>query len=196
MDSLGRVTGDQMDTALHRRYTSFTNTKTYTIDEQGWPLIGDRNAPLTMYMYFSGTCPLCKNNFRDLSRELATGRLRGRVKIIAKPFGAGPVNRALAAAQEMGRFSDFMLELGQISGRIEDHHIYAIANKMYLDGQRFKSLMESPNLLTRLEAATKEGEINGVTHVPTYFISGRRYDSLLEPRWIIDAIEFALETKM
>ncbi|MCL2182626.1 MAG: DsbA family protein [Chitinispirillia bacterium] len=189
------ITEEKISEMLQTRHASFADPKRYTNDEQGWPVVGDRNAPLTIVMYFSGTCPVCKTNFRALHYEITAGKLKGKTKIVAKPFGAGLANRAIAAAHELGRFSDFMLELANAGGRVDESVIYAIVDRLYLDPQRFTTILGSPELLTRVEAATAEGEKNGVTHVPTYFIAGQRYNSSIDPRWVVDAIELAAETK-
>jgi len=196
MDSAGgRFTEERIAEALQQRYATFTDTRRHPVDLKGWPVIGERNAPMTVVMYFSGTCPLCKTNFRDLHREVTRGQLRGRVKIVCKPFGAGGTNRALTAAYEAGRFSDFMLELGNVQGRIDEEVILSIADKLLFDRRIFRASMENPELIARVERSTQEGERNGVTHVPTYFIEGRRYNSVFEPRWIVDAIEYMIETR-
>jgi len=194
MDSTKQIPEERIAEMLDSRHTTLTDKTRYTSDLKGWPVIGDPRAPFTVVMYYSGTCPLCKTNFTDLHMVLTTGRLRGKVNIVAKPFGAAPVNRALVAAHEMGRFSDFMIELGKIKGRIEEQHVMGIADGMYLDRQRFQELMESKEVEKRIEEATEEGRRNGVTHIPTYFMGGRRYNSSLFPRWIVDAIEFLMET--
>lgn len=196
MDSTGgRFSEENMAGILQQRYTTFIDTKRYTADQKGWPVIGDRNAPLTVMMYFSGTCPMCKTNFRDLHREVTNGRLKGRVNIVCKPFGTGLANRALTAAYDAGRFSDFMLALANVQGRIDEEVLLSIADMMLFDRHAFKNLMDKPELAARVEKSSQEADKNGVTHVPTYFIGGQRYTSILDPRWIIDAIEYIMETR-
>lgn len=196
IDSIGgQTTEERMADELQKRYTTFSDTKRYTNDEKGWPLIGERNAPFTVVMYFSGTCPLCKTNFRDLRQEVTNGKLKGRVKIVCKPFGTGLANRALTAAYDAGRFSDFMLALANVQGRIDEGVLLSIADMMLFDREIFKNSMERPELAARVDKSTKEAERNGVTHVPTYFMEGQKYNSNYNPRWIIDAIEYIMETR-
>lgn len=198
LDSLSQhqpVTEERIAAMLLDRHATFADNKRYTASEQGWPVVGDKNAPLTILMYFSGTCPVCKTNFRELHREVTAGRLKGKAKIVAKPFGLTQANKALAAAHELGRFSDFMIELANAGGHVDPSAIFAIVDKLYLDPQNFSNVMENPELIKRVEAAYAEGQKNEVTHVPTYFIDGRRYNSTIDPRWVVDAIEFAAEAK-
>ena len=189
MDSLGTATNDKMAEALRDRYATFTNTQKHLIDTKGWPVTGDAKAPTTIVMYFAGTCPTCKNNYRELHAAVTAGPLKGKVKIVSKPFGSGVANKALAAAHEMGRFSDFMLALAQVNVRVDEDVLYATADRMLFDRNKFRALVESKELAKRVEQSSEEAGLNGVTHVPTYFISGRRYNSVLTPRWILDAVE-------
>jgi protein-disulfide isomerase len=195
IDSISRgapgAVKERLAGALQDRYTSFVDTERYAADTSGWPVIGDPNARTTVVMYFSGTCPLCKTNFRDLHAALTTGPLRGKAKIVAKPFGTGLANRALTTAHVMGRFADFKLELAKVSGRIDENALISAAEQLlFFDTQRFRALLENPDVINRTQASTQEGNANNVTLVPTYLISGRRYNSLYDPHWIIDAIEY------
>jgi predicted DsbA family dithiol-disulfide isomerase len=148
-----------------------------------------------MAVYFSGTCPLCKITYRDLYYAVTSGKLKGKALLVAKPFNANPVNNALMAAHGMGKFNDFMLELAKRNTRIDENLMLGIANDMKLDTAKFKKAMEDPALVKRVELANKEAVKNEVTHVPTFFISGQRYKSVLDSRWIVDAVEYIHETK-
>jgi len=194
MDSLGTATDPKVVEGLQERYASLASTQKHAIDTKGWPVTGDAGAPLTIAMYFSGTCPTCKNNYKDLYAAVTAGPLKGKVKIVSKPFGTGDANRALTAAHELGRFSDFMLALGRVSGHVDEEVLYATADIMLFDRDRFKTLMDSKELTKRVEQSSEEAAQNGVTHVPTYFIAGRRYNSVLTQRWIMDAAEFMIES--
>ncbi|MDR0330826.1 MAG: DsbA family protein [Chitinispirillales bacterium] len=193
MDSVGRNSDEKFDEALSARYLSLADKKKYAADAKGWPLIGNANAPLTVVMYISGTCPTCKSNFKEMHREVTAGSLKGKAKIIVKPFGTGVANRALAVAHDLGRFPDFMLALAEVKVRIDEEVLYSVADNLYLDRDKFKAFVESPATMKRVEQSTAEAERNGVRLVPTYLISGRRYESVSTGRWVVDAIEYAIE---
>jgi predicted DsbA family dithiol-disulfide isomerase len=133
--------------------------------------------------------------YRDLYYAVTSGKLKGKALLVAKPFSANPVNNALIAAHGMGKFNDFMLDLAKRNTRIDENLMLSIAKEMNIDSAKFKAAMENPALLKRVELANKEAVKNEVTHVPTFFISGQRYKSVLDSRWIIDAVEYVHETK-
>ena len=199
MDSIGRITNDKMAEALSDRYDMYkmllTANPTAVINNEGWPLSGDPKSPLTITMYFSTTCPLCKTSYRDLHNAVTTGPLKGKAKLVSKPFVITPQNTALTAAHELNRFHDFMIALGQRGGRVDDNLINAIVDSLKIDKKRFNALLEDPKLAKRLEESTQEGRNNGVSLVPTMFISGFRYNHFLDSRWVVDAVEFMHESR-
>jgi len=115
------------------------------------------------------------------------------VKIVAKPFGVNSVNKALTAASDMGRFADIMLALARADGRVDEETVYNIAETMYFNRDKFKSVAESQSVADRVNAAYAEGKKNGVELVPTYFIGGRRYDSVSNTWWIVDTFDYIYE---
>jgi len=195
MDSIGGAPHDSVyGNALKSYYESLASKNRYAADLKGWPLIGDAAAPLTVVMYFSGTCPLCKRNFAELHHEVTAGRLKGKVRIVAKPFGVNSVNKALLAAYDLGPFADIMLALAHAEGRVDEETVYAIAESMYINKDKIKSIAESQSVADRINTAHAEGRKNGVELVPTYLIGGRRYESVSNTWWIIDTFEYFLET--
>jgi protein-disulfide isomerase len=185
---------ERMPQLLQSRYESLTDTKKHTLETRGWPIIGDPNSPVTAVMYYSSTCPACKVNFMEMLPMVTTGELRGKAKIVVKPFGNNIGNKALVAAHDMGRFTDFMLEITKVGGRIDDAVIYDIADNMLFDRNMFRMMIEGDDVTGRVEASSREAHESGATHVPTYFIEGRRYNSVLFGRWVADALDFVHET--
>jgi len=194
MDSIGGAPHDTVyGNALKEHYKSLANKTRYAADINGWPLIGDASSPLTVVMYFSGTCPLCKRNFMELHQEVTRGRFKGKVRIVAKPFGVNAVNKALVAAHDMGRFADVMIALARFEGRADEGTVYNIAETMYFDREKFKAVAESQSVADRVNAAYAEGKKNGVELVPTYIIGGRRYESVSNTWWIVDTFQYMYE---
>jgi protein-disulfide isomerase len=189
MDST-EAPAERMPQLLQARYNSFAESRKHNLNTIGWPVIGDPNSPMTVVMYFSSTCPACKTNFREILPMVTDGHLKGKAKIVVKPFGNNFGNRAIVAAYDMGRFTDFMLALAQAGVRVDEELIYDIADGMLFDRDVFRQRVESDDVAGRVEESSTEASGTGATHVPTYFIEGRRYDSVLFARWVADAIEF------
>jgi protein-disulfide isomerase len=180
---------------LRDRYTIFADTPQHKIDNAGWPVDGDPKAPVTVSVYFMATCPMCKTNYKELYREITTGRLKGKVKMVSKPLGANnPANLAVMAAAEMGKFSEFMLSLANRPGRVDSTMLNIIVDSLKLDKNTVKKISGDPMLKKRIELSDAEATKNGVQYTPSYFIGGRRYNSDLQARWVIDAIEIEYES--
>jgi len=197
MDSLGRITNDKMAEALVDRYKMFTAPAyAKSIRTQGWPMDGDPKSPLTITMYFSATCPLCKTTYTALHEAVTKGELKGKAKLVSKPFTPTPQNKALVAAHSMNKFSEFMYSIARRGGRVDENLIYAIADSLKIDKNILKKLIEEDHGITKfIEESTQEGRANEVSLVPTIFINGRRYDNYLDARWIIDMAQYVYETR-
>jgi len=194
MDSVGKAPHDSvLGNALRDHYASLASKTRYAADIRGWPVVGEPSSPLTVVMYFSGTCPLCKRNFVELHYEVTNGSLKGKAKIVAKPFGQNNVNKALVAAHDMGRFADIMIALAHAEGRVDEETVYSIAESMFFDKAKFKAAAESQSVADRVNAAYAEGHKNGVELVPTYIIGGRRYESVSNTWWIVDTFKYMYE---
>jgi len=198
MDSTGRITNDRMTEALADRYKTFT-APTHAkapVKTQGWPADGDPKSPVTITMYFSATCPMCKTTYVGLYEAVTNGPLKGKAKLVSKPFTATPQNKALIAAHSMNKFSEFMHSIAQRRGRVDETLIYAIADSLKMDTKLLKKLINDDTGITKfIEESTQEGRINEVSLVPTIFMNGRRYNNYLDVRWIIDAAEYVFETR-
>ena len=198
MDSAGRITNDKMAEALSERYKFFTApTYAKSIRTQGgWPVTGAPKSPVTLTMYFSATCPLCKTTYAGLHEAVTTGPLKGKAKLVSKPFSNTPQNKALMAAHSFNKFSEFMLSLAQRWGRVDENLIYTIADSLKIDMRTFRNLIENdPGIAKFVDESTQEGRANEVSLVPTIFMNGRRYDNYLDARWVVDAAQYMYETR-
>jgi protein-disulfide isomerase len=193
-DGTKKYSNEQIIEMLKDRDEMYATKRKYNVDHTGWPVDGDPKAPVTISVYFMGTCPMCKTNYAILYREVTAGRLKGKAKMISKPLVAGTPNLILMAAYQMGKFSEFMLALAARGGRVDEDMLNAIADELKLDKTTLKKISEDPALKKRIELVETEANKNGVTHTPYYFINGRKYNSVLDAQWVIDAIDFELET--
>lgn len=197
VDSTGRISNDKIVEALLDRYKTFAApVYANVLKTHGWPVDGDPNSPVTITMYFSATCPTCKTTYTVFHEAVTKGSLKGKAKLVSKPFSNTPQNKALIAAHRLNKFSEFMQGLAKKGGRVDENLVYAIADSLKMDKNIFKKLIEEDPEITRaLEESTHEGRANGVELVPTIFMNGRRYNSSLDARWIIDAALYTYETR-
>jgi protein-disulfide isomerase len=127
--------------------------------EAGWPLL---------IVYADFTCARC---------ALAHERLRGaplriafrHFAIAAKHPRAVPLAAAAEAAGDQGRFWEFHDALFEDPGRTDDPHLWAHAQALGLDLERFEADRRSAEVLERVRLQTRGGIRAGVAVTPTLF---------------------------
>ncbi len=175
---------------MERRYLTFCSPDTFPIETGGFPWIGDDQAPARLVVYVSASCGTCKRVVHSLTTEIATGSLRGKARLLVKPFGAGAGDRALIAAARANVFIPFLDSLSSIPGRHDEEMMIRIARNLGLNQNEFRKSLRAPATERDLHASRNEGRKNGVEITPTIFINSRRYRSYKDIQWIVDAVEF------
>jgi protein-disulfide isomerase len=181
--------------ALKERYASFKDIHKHVIDTAGVPFAGSADAPITLVVYVSASCPLCKRVYRELYREVTDGKLRHIAKLGIKVFSDRPKDIALLAAGRFNRTSDLLLSLADVKERISIRIIFQKAHEIGLPDSAFKTLLQDSGFIKKARASVREGEKNGVSVTPTVFIGGKRYRGYKDPQWIVDAVLCEHETE-
>lgn len=174
------------------RCESMAATKRYAIDLSDLPVAGDRRAPVTVVIYISAMCPLCKYLASEMYREVTDGALKGKAALAAKPFTTGPGDRALAAAGKFKKYWEYIIALNNIKMRPDAPLLVRVADSLGMPAA-FKNLLTDTTIKQKLEGFRAEGGRNEVTVTPTVFINGKRYHSYKAPHWVVDAVLYEYE---
>jgi protein-disulfide isomerase len=166
----------------------------FPIDLTAIPIAGDETAPVTIVVYISAMCPLCKYLTSDIYREVTSGALKGKARLSAKPFSAGVGDRALLAAAYYGKYWDYIIALNNIKMRPDVPILLRVADSLGMPKDAFEKLLADTSIMQNLASFRKEGERVGVTMTPTFFIGGKRYRSYKDPHWVVDAALYENET--
>ncbi|MCX6385040.1 MAG: DsbA family protein [Solirubrobacterales bacterium] len=101
--------------------------------------------------------------------------------------------RAWAAAQAaeaaglQGRFWEMHEALFADQGRLEDPHLWARAEALGLDVERFDTERRSPAVISRIKRDFSSGIRGGIATTPTVAIDGRLYPGIPSPQLLADA---------
>ena len=128
-------------------------------------------------VYADFTCPRCAVAHARLS-ELPVRRVFRHLALKAKHPRAVPVARAAEAAACQGAFWAFHDALYTDQGRHEDPHLWALAERLGLDLERFEADRRSDAVSARVEGQTREALRAGAMHTPTIFADGERIDDI------------------
>jgi protein-disulfide isomerase len=138
---------------------------------------GPDGAPVVL-VYADFTCPRC---------AVAAERLRGanarvvfrHLALRAKHPRAIALARAGEAAAAQDAFWPFHDALYADQGRQDDPHVWALAERLGLDLERFEADRRSDAAAARVEGDTREALRAGAMHTPTLFLpDGRRVDGV------------------
>jgi protein-disulfide isomerase len=167
---------------LSRRATSMMPTgKQYVIDTKSTSVAGSNDGKVTLAVYLCPRCPFCATLLPGLYESVTKGRLAGKVKLVARPFpvrahpGSTEAGLGLMAANPLGKFWEFLLELYRDFDHFDAAHVDDLAVKVGLERAAFNEKTKDAAVRAALVEAKKEGVRNAVESTPTFFINGRKY---------------------
>jgi protein-disulfide isomerase len=138
---------------------------------------GRTDAPV-MLVYADFTCPRCAVAHERLS-EAPVRRVFRHLALRAKHPRAVAVARAAEAAAAQDAFWAFHDALYADQGRQEDPHLWALAERLGLDLERFEADRRGDPAGERVERDTREALRAGAMHTPTLFLpDGARVDGV------------------
>ena len=144
----------------------------------GAPLLGPKNAPVTIVEFSDFQCPYCSRAFQTVKEVEA--QYRGKVKVAFKndplPFHANakPAAEAAMAANEQGKFWPYHDKLFTHQTELDRAHLEQYAQELGLDMKRFKAALDSNKFESQINADMAEGRRLGVNGTPSFFINGVR----------------------
>lgn len=158
-------------------YTAIDISFTQNIDITGAAFLGNANAPVTLIEFSDFECPYC-SKVKPLLDQLLTD-FNDKVKIVFKHMPlrmhpqAEPAARASIAAQKQDKFWE-MHDALFAEKKITAQTFEAVATKIGLDIEKFKTDMESPETRQQLGKDMFDGQKADVSGTPTLFINGVR----------------------
>jgi protein-disulfide isomerase len=172
------------------------DTQRYSIDLSSSLLAGDVAAPVTIVVYISGLCPLCKYISSELYNEVTIGALKGKARLAIKPCKANRADEAIVAAAHFKKQWEYLIALHNLKVRPDEPILLKLADSLGMSSTAFGQYMDSRALQLIIEHDSEEAVRNGVTIAPTLFINGKRYHSYKDPQWVVDAAlwEYATRT--
>lgn len=127
-----------------------------------------------MIEYGSYECPFCAKTDALLS-SLPVRRVFRHFPVVSKHPRARVLAAAAEAAALQGRFWEMHDALYADPGRLEDPHLWARAERLGLDIDRFEADRRSDAVAERVERDFRSAIRAGVMRTPTLFVEGRAY---------------------
>ncbi|MBT4539526.1 thioredoxin domain-containing protein [Candidatus Woesearchaeota archaeon] len=145
------------------------------------PFLGNSNAPVTIVEFSDFQCSFCKKFHEETFPEIKQKYIdTGKVKLIFRDYpllDAHPESEraALAAecADDQGLFWEYHNLLFERQSQLGDNKYSSWANELDMDVDAFDVCFNNAIHAGEVERDFAEGEVNGVTGTPGFFINGK-----------------------
>ena len=152
--------------------------------ENGSPILGNIDAPLTLVEFGDYQCSFCKKHFvqtHDLIMKnyVATGNVKILFKDMIVTSGEGSMKAAHAAhcAKDQGMFWKYHYMLynnweGENTGWITDDSLNKFAKNIDLDMNEFSKCTSDNKWMNLIKASVEDANTMSVTGTPSFFLIG------------------------
>jgi len=157
-------------------------------------ILGNKTALLELLEYGDFQCSSCSESYvavKDVLRELGKN-----VVFIFRNFPLTEIHpdafdAALAAeaAALQNKFWEMYDLLYQHQDNLRGHQLFAYANEIGLDMNRFEQDIQSQALASKIEADIESGLKSGVSGTPTFYINGEKFDGDWEDGGLIQYLK-------
>jgi len=156
------------------------------------PHVGPVDAPVVIVEFMDYGCPACKAAKPAI--EQALKMFPSQVVLYYKNYPLVHVHQnskmaaqAVVAATKQGKFHDMHDLLFEKQGAQEKDQLFEYAKQLGLDMDTFKADFEAA--APAVEADMAQGDQLKLKGTPSFFVNGRRYEDLLDPRYFESWIE-------
>ncbi len=142
------------------------------------PIIGPKDAELTIIEFGCFTCPYTKNAEPIVRKviEHYKGRVNFQFKTFYIPSHNESFSSALAAecAREQEKYLEYHNRLFEMQDSLNRGTYISIAKELNLDVERFKECLDTERYREEVESDSLMGIYAGVVGTPTFFINDRK----------------------
>ena len=171
------------------------------------PVLGDKNAPLTMIEFSDYECPFCKRHFTDVYPQLKKDYIdTGKLKLVFRDFIAVPTHNPLATSQAMGascakeqggdsmyfKYHDEIFKRTISNGNgMAVSQLGVIAKDLGLNVATFQSCLDSNKYKAEVEKDIADASKAGVNGTPSFFVGKSNSSGTIDGTIIVGAQPFS-----
>ncbi len=169
------------------------------------PVMGDKNAPLTLIEFSDYECPFCKKTFTDLLPDLKKNYIdTGKVKLVYRDFplsfhaNAGKEAEAAECARSLGNDATYYKFHDQIFAKTTSNgtglaltELPVIAKSLGLNVNQFQQCLDSGKFKDEVAKDMADGTAAGVSGTPSWIIGRSSKDGQIEGQLIVGAQPFS-----
>lgn len=169
------------------------------------PIMGDKNAPLTMVDFLDYECPFCKRYFDETFAQIKkdyidTGKIKYVVRDLPLSFHANAHKEAQAAecAREQGGDEIYFKYHDEIFKRTTSNgtglaldQLSLLASDLGLNGYALQQCLDSGKYKDEVDKDLADAATGGATGTPTFFIGKSSSDGVITGTKIVGAQPFS-----
>ncbi len=169
------------------------------------PVLGNKNAPLTIIEFSDYECPFCKRSFDQLLPELKKNYIdTGKLKLVFRDFplsfhaNAHKEAEAAECARSQGDDTTYFKFHDQIFIRttsngtgIALNQLPVIAKNLGLNIAQFQQCLDSGKFKSEVDKDIADGTVAGVSGTPSWFIGKSSNDGLINGTLVVGAQPFS-----
>ncbi|KKQ48345.1 MAG: DSBA oxidoreductase [Candidatus Shapirobacteria bacterium GW2011_GWE1_38_10] len=175
-----------------------------TIDDD--PILGDKNAPITIIEFSDYECPFCKRHFTDTYPKLIKEYIdTGKARLVFRDFPLSfhdpmATKEAIAAncAKDQGGDKKYFEFHGEIFKRttsngngLDDAKLKTIATDLKLNMNSFNTCLTNKAMEDEVKKDLADGSAAGASGTPTFLIGKTTADGKVDGDLLIGAQPFA-----
>jgi len=162
------------------------------VDVAGAPSLGPADAKVTVVEYSDFECPYCRHSVEPLERLQKHYNFLLYYRFfplkLAHPNAEGTAKAAWAAHQQ-GKFWPLHDAMFAHQEALDWPSVQKLATGLGIDMKRFVADFGSPAAQAAVDASTKSGEAAGVDGTPTFFVNGRRAETLMQVQELVRDVQ-------
>lgn len=169
------------------------------------PVLGDKNAPLTIVEFSDYECPFCKRSFGELLPELQKNYIHtGKLKLVYRDFplsfhaNAHKEAEAAECARSQGDDTTYFKFHDQIFTQTTSNgtglalsQLPVIAKSLGLNVNRFQQCLDSGKFKDEVGKDITDGTAAGVSGTPSWFIGQSSKDGIINATFMVGAQPFS-----
>jgi protein-disulfide isomerase len=144
----------------------------------GAPLMGDRNAKVTLFDFSDYQCPFCRRHVQQTLPEIVKDYVRtGKVRYVFRDFPiaslhpkAHKLHEAAYCAGEQDKYWEMHARLFENPQGAELKDLVGHAQALALDVPRFEGCVASEKYVSKVRQGVTDGQSAGVNGTPTFFV--------------------------
>ena len=153
-----------------------TTSATISIDDD--PVLGDKNAPVTLIEFSDYECPFCKRHFDQVYPEIKKDYIdTGKVKLVYRDYpldfhpNAQKAAEASECAHAQGKFWEMHDKLFENQASLSIDNYKTWAKDLGLDTAKFNDCLDKGTYADEVKKDLADGQAAGVSGTPGFFVN-------------------------